>query len=471
MLRFFSLSLTLALLLGSARPARAFSLLGLLETWQVPLIGYNYLNTDIGGPKVLYEGYRWSVPYVYYGFDPSFMMYFGTDGVKAVDEAFRILNALPPVSKWSADLSEFPLSSTHVNYQAQSLGVYDLKSATLGMLIEAMGLAESVRYTFCLRDRKTIAGSNPTAYDYYVIMRNYDPVTWEPSKYVNGVLYSYAVNEYILPIVYADADEYMVEPLDIEKGSVANFTWYSGNSANGGGLGLGQFYSGITRDDAGGLRHLYSRQNVVGEGLIAGASNALAFAEGNGGYTMYFGNVTNNVNQSTTNSWWGGSVFMPNGYRAGLEKINFIKFNWNAGTNISPIWTDRVASNAYSRMISQQCRRRLGTPDILFTATDLGMMANGAVPVTMQRTDEARFQDNHAMNGVTVRAGPGVVVPPLVIQYSVLYPGYESTSYFNTEADAFKSLVWGTFDGTTNAPIIMPRIISVQDLVRRVYNP
>ncbi len=47
---------------------------------------------------------------------------------------------------YSAGLSEFPLNSRQFNYQAQALGMYDLKSVTMGLMMEQLGLANPVRY-------------------------------------------------------------------------------------------------------------------------------------------------------------------------------------------------------------------------------------------------------------------------------------------------------------------------------------
>src|SRR3954469_7268478 len=105
----------LLVLLG-LRPARAFSLLGPVapapgaEAWQTPQLGYDPLLTDIGAPKNFGEEYRWNVPIITYGFDSSFINYFGSQGVTAIDEAFAILNSLPDLSTISQNLDEYPLN-------------------------------------------------------------------------------------------------------------------------------------------------------------------------------------------------------------------------------------------------------------------------------------------------------------------------------------------------------------------------
>src|SRR5206468_769402 len=80
-------------------------------------------------PHNLGEEYRWSVPILYYTYDPSFLDYFGAVGAAQVDSAFAILNNLTNVSSYSTELSEFPLDEARVNYTARALHLFDLKSA------------------------------------------------------------------------------------------------------------------------------------------------------------------------------------------------------------------------------------------------------------------------------------------------------------------------------------------------------
>src|SRR5881396_2499248 len=99
MLRFikrFGLVLAMA---GAVNSACAFSLIGPFDGWQVQRIGYNPLNTDLGGPMNLGEEYRCIINTLTYGFDESFLNYFGQRGVEEVEKAIAILNALPQMSK------------------------------------------------------------------------------------------------------------------------------------------------------------------------------------------------------------------------------------------------------------------------------------------------------------------------------------------------------------------------------------
>ena len=117
-----------------------FSLLGPYADWMTETNGFRQPG-DIGGPMDLGGEYRWNVPVVTYSFDASFMAYFGSNGVAAVESAIGILNSLPPASQINP--SNYPPEVTLINYQAAAQGLIDLKSETLFQLIQQLGLART----------------------------------------------------------------------------------------------------------------------------------------------------------------------------------------------------------------------------------------------------------------------------------------------------------------------------------------
>ena len=169
MLRSLKLFGCLLLLCAGSQPLFAYSLLGPIpapgtgaDGYQDGVIGYAenftfggeaFNGIDIGTPKNIGEGFRWNTPVVYYTFDAKFYGYFGSNGVTAVEQAIGILNAVPPLSTLSADLSEYPLRAKRMNYLAATLGLLDLKSETLALLVEELGLAQPERYVWTLRNR------------------------------------------------------------------------------------------------------------------------------------------------------------------------------------------------------------------------------------------------------------------------------------------------------------------------------
>jgi hypothetical protein len=266
----FVLALGLLWLGVAVQSARGFALLGTKEAYQADDLGYGrvdeifYPNTEwfIYGPEWSFaphnlgEGYRWSIPTLYYTYDPSFLDYFGSNGVVAVDQAFAILNSLKNVSDYSPDLSEVPLEESRVNYTARALHLFDLKSAALEMLATRIGLADPERWTWTVRTRISPPGTACPVFDDTVVHRNFDPVTFNPSSYVNGQLFTYHIFQECTPL-HTDAIEDLVDPSPIRLTAVASakitfpsVTYY------------GTFHTRLTRDDIGGLRYLYRTNNL-----------------------------------------------------------------------------------------------------------------------------------------------------------------------------------------------------------------
>ncbi|HEX3857366.1 MAG TPA: hypothetical protein VHY30_08730 [Verrucomicrobiae bacterium] len=237
------------------------------DSWQAPVIGYG-LPGDENAPKNLGEEYRRNTPVMYYAEDASFLDFFGSNGVVAVDGAFTIMNNLTNVSSYSASLSEFPLESRHINFQAQALGLFDLKSFTLGALMEQIGLADPVRYVWTLHDRfhVTPGPACPANMEYLVVQRNFDFVSsplnqLQYSPYINDTLYSYQIIEFCTgPNPLALAEPFSVDPLADIDSPVASFA-----------IGYGDFYTSLTRDDVAGLRYLLETNNINFETATPGA--------------------------------------------------------------------------------------------------------------------------------------------------------------------------------------------------------
>jgi hypothetical protein len=280
-----------AILLASGlQAAWGFSFLGPLipdpggEPWQVPAIGYNlpYIEYgyragglvwlgDIGGPHNLAEEYRRNVPVLFYSYDANFLDYFGMTGVTNVSAAFDIMNSLTNVSSYSVDLSEFPMESQQYNYTAESLYLTDIKSVTLHLLVEQMGLADPERYTWTLHDRA--AGSKcPLTTTYSVVQRNFDVLNSplnqvQYSPYVNGVLYTYYIQEICAGAIPLGVTvPFSVDFLNNQYTSVA-----ANNYDTFGGLQIGGYYTGLTRDDVAGLRYLLGTNNINREAVPPGS--------------------------------------------------------------------------------------------------------------------------------------------------------------------------------------------------------
>jgi len=316
---------TAAVLAGLMPTAWAYSLGGPIgnggDGWQVPAIGYG-LGGDENAPKNLGESYRRNTPFMFYTYDQSFADYFGSSGIAAVDNAYTVLNQvftnspkgpLVGLDAYSYNLAEVPLETRHINYQGQALGIIDLKSQTLGLMVEQLGLTDPVRYAWTLHDRYLPAGGTcPLDEEYLVVQRNFDIVSSplnqvQYSPYVNNVLYSYEIEEACSgPPPLALAVPFSADPLADAFSPVAS-------SESSSAIFWGDYLTGLTRDDVAGLRYLLQTNNVNFEDISAdsvlysistnglaeftwppplSSLNATNFTSGNTNFAYYVINVT-----------------------------------------------------------------------------------------------------------------------------------------------------------------------------------
>ncbi len=414
--------------LGCVLNVRAFSLLGPVQPWMQATNGV-ILPGDIGGPMCISNGYRWNVPVVTYGFDKSFLDYFGTNGVAAVESAIAILNDLPPASQ--IEPMNYPLNSQQVNYDAQAQSLYDLKSETLSALLEQMGLASPTRNVFVLRqwDPVLIYGVwynwPDWVYPNFVALRNFDPVTFSPSYYVNNAQIGAYANttgfeNYIIL--------FPVDPLNGGNTAVADFAQknYSYPSYS---TVLGVFFTSLTYDDVGGLAYLLSTNNIAHETLLSNVAG-----------------VGTNAN-----------AFVSGALRPGVDKITFIPqpMDLQSGTFLptTNYFTDSYIANGVLQ--HQQLARVISQPDFIFSAGDA--VSEWADLLFFTRTGTTNWLNNAAANGNTNGAGPGVIQPPVQIVFNKLGPLFYSGGNFSDEqALVYSWQFWGSFDGSTNQPVIYP---------------
>ena len=409
------------LVLGlSTTSSRAFALLGPFESWMQATNGVREPG-DIGGPMDITNEYRWNVPVLTYGFDQSFLNYFGTNGVTAVASAIQILNNLPPASQ--IVLTNYPVFSQRINYGAQSQGLYDLKSQTLALLLEQMGLAQPTRYIFVLKQWTPAFETEAYEADWigwavpdYIVQRNFDPQTLLPSSYVNRGLYD--------ALVISASTGNLIENFPADP-TVAGPTTVADSYLA---LNTGTFFTGLTYDDVGGLSYLLSTNNINLETLLPGV----------------YGVGTNAGN------------FVNGAWRPGVDKITFVSqpvcSQSGAFMPMTNFFTDSYVTNGILK--KQQVARVIPVPDVTFSA---GALTSGTAGTPFfVRTGTSNWIDNATVNGNTNGAGPGVIQPPVQILFNKLGPQFSTDGAVSDEEADNLSSVWGSFDATTNAPVAYP---------------
>jgi len=308
-MRLFKSVLLIATSLAAGAPAAwGFALGGPLtgEPWQTPVIGYQ-LPGDITTPRNLGEEYRRNSPVVYYYFDANFRDYFGSNGVYAIEQAIAVFNNISNVSQYSLNLTEVPTQAQRENYRAEALSLMDMKSLMMTILCEQMGLVSPERYVWTLHDREHFGNVTcPAGQAYEVVQRSFDPIPsplnqFQNSSYVNGTLYSYTIAEFCdAPGTPPNAFTvpFPVDPLDFGFTSIAGAVDNTAISISGG-IIRGRFFTGLTRDDVGGLRYLLRTNNLNFEG---GGSNTVSYVTNNSPQLLVTSNLTLLAQQSLTNN-------------------------------------------------------------------------------------------------------------------------------------------------------------------------
>ena len=404
----FRILLLAALFWQGQRPASAFSLLGPYTSWMQTSNGYRSPG-DIGGPMQIGSEYRWNLPVMTYGFDPSFVETFGPEGVAAVEAAIKMLNDLPTAS--AINIGLFPTTAMQQNFHATEMALLDLKSTALWLILEQLGLAAPSGNVWTL-------GRCEQTNSCEVIQRNYDPSTLIPSDSVNGTAYTYSIWYSHI----SDAIEFQIDPLDFAFSALMDWYTYPG-----------RFSTGLTVDDGGGLRYLLNKTNINIETLPPGVTRI------------------------------GSSLPpVPNAARRpGVEKIRFMKMNWNARKGrfnaMTNVFTLKYLENRVTKR--QVLQRVLRRPDLLFKAADLGAVERRdpvgttvIFPKFFERTGTERWRNMSAKNRTVSGEGPGVILPGAVITFGK--PHLYNAGPFDW---FLLPKLWGSFDGSTNAPIVYGR--------------
>ena len=198
------------------------------------------------------EEYRMNSPVITYSYDESFLSYFGSNGVVAVNKAFDLLNAIPPASSIKTNyppsssaennLWNYPIRPDRLHARAYNDRILDIKSYAMAELFSFMGLGNPEDSAFQLEFG-------------VVALRNWDPISYGPSKYVNGSLLSWVV---------VGASNAVPFPIDVTKPviTLAGSSYHRNPR-----LAEGKYLVAPTRDDIGGYKYLYRKDNFNIEGL------------------------------------------------------------------------------------------------------------------------------------------------------------------------------------------------------------
>jgi hypothetical protein len=369
-------------------------------------------------------------------------------------------------------LEEFPLRADGINPTARALGLVDLKTQLLSQILATLGLTSPERWCWSLRARYVV-GTTPS---YSVVNFNYDPISGRPSRYVNGTLYSYVIREIYNAdgtVSFYDAREVPVDSanpmVSLASTISVNFQETSDDRVVRSLSPTGRFFTGLTRDDAGGLRYLYHPANRNYEGAPAGSFRGSAGTGGGGAAAALESPWTVAGSSGQVGTTAVGTTGTSNtlqlvnlAVRAGVDRVRFIKVNTDPvlrqnARQAAVTYPEVVSSNGV--VIRQVVSRILARPDILISARDLGV-AN-YVPVIGGLVQPGFVNTGATLDGNA--EGPGNLEPQSGYTFSKV--GVYSLNRGNTdEQDGQPGSLWGSFDGSTNAPVLYPIGSKLSDL-------
>jgi hypothetical protein len=153
------------------------------------------------------------------------------------------------------------------------------------------------------------------------------------------------------------------------------------------------------------------------------------------------------------------------GLYEGVEKVQFIRADFDSllGQFFQPITNKYEMSLITNSLKSTNIFQRVvTTPDILFHAEDLAV----PLPNFNSTTRNANFFVADRLPGL---AGPGTIQPSSTITFNkvgdIFMQGpLNATNVFLSQNMQRSMLAWGSFDGSTNDPVVYPNGTSIDNL-------
>jgi len=163
--------------------------------------------------------------------------------------------------------------------------------------------------------------------------------------------------------------------------------------------------------------------------------------------------------------------------RQGIEKITFIRQDFDSilGTSWSPV-TNFYHQTAVTNGVAvlQTFRRIITQPDILFTTADL-TGGPQALPTFSRLT--RTFPNFNATQVANGQFGPGTVQPAIRFTFNNVGRVFENivgsfiglNGGVSPDANFIGFFQWGSFDNTTNPPVVYPSSASLAALQAQIF--
>jgi hypothetical protein len=149
-------------------------------------------------------------------------------------------------------------------------------------------------------------------------------------------------------------------------------------------------------------------------------------------------------------------TFVNGAWRPGVDKVTFVRQSLNTKSGaflpMTNQFMDAYATN--DTLVHQPLQRVTTQPDFLFCAGDTYEGILAVLPYS--RTGTSNWINNASWNGNPSGGGPGVIQPPIRITFAKLGRQFASDATLTENSVEDSSTFWGSFDLSTNSPIIYP---------------
>jgi len=155
--------------------------------------------------------------------------------------------------------------------------------------------------------------------------------------------------------------------------------------------------------------------------------------------------------------------------RQGIERIQWVRRDFDSLVNrfFYPV-TNRYVLTAVTNntLVRQTVERVVTAPDVLLTAQDLATDPSDSIIGTGAVTRNLAYSINGAGAGLT---GPGTIDNLITFTYNKVGPIYGNVSPGSMdEATQTPLWFWGSFDGSTNLPVVYPNGTSIYNIENQV---
>ncbi len=163
----------------------------------------------------------------------------------------------------------------------------------------------------------------------------------------------------------------------------------------------------------------------------------------------------------------GGSTTNAPGLYQGIGWMQFTNASYDSllGQYFQPI-TNTYGMHLITngKLINQTFQRVITTPDIVFSAADISPGPADNLGGNYWRNNP-NFDQANALPGL---AGPGTINPAISIGFNKAGPTYVNFAGWYELNQIGPFFAWGSFDGTTNDPIVYPNGTSIANLANQV---